>query len=61
VAAATSVVLRDFEQVAAPPVVWVVNIPNENASVKVTTEQPCSDDVPDVAALQRRDLSNASG
>jgi len=38
--AATSVMLQDFEQVATPPTVWVVNIPNENASVKLSADQP---------------------
>ncbi len=38
--AATPVVVQDFEKVATPPTVWVVNIPNENASVKISTEQP---------------------
>jgi hypothetical protein len=38
--AATPVMLQDFEQVSTPPTVWVVGIPNENASVKVSPEQP---------------------
>ncbi|MCX6905643.1 MAG: glycoside hydrolase family 16 protein [Verrucomicrobia bacterium] len=40
VGAATPVMLQDFEKVAAPPTVWVVNIPSENASVKLSSEQP---------------------
>ena len=36
---ATPVVVQDFEQVSSPLTVWVVNIPNENATVQVTTEQ----------------------
>jgi Glycosyl hydrolases family 16 len=38
--AATSVMLQDFEQVTTPPAVWVVNIPNESASVNLSAEQP---------------------
>ncbi len=36
----TQVLVQDFEKVASPPNVWVVNIPNENASVQLTTEHP---------------------
>jgi len=32
--------VQDFEQVSSPPTVWVVNIPNENASVQLSTDQP---------------------
>jgi len=32
--------VQDFEAVSAPPTVWVVNIPNENASVQLSTDQP---------------------
>jgi hypothetical protein len=32
--------VQDYEQVSSPPAVWVVNIPNENASVKISTDQP---------------------
>ena len=38
--AAAPVMVQDFEKVPTPPTVWVVNIPNENASVKLSTEQP---------------------
>ena len=38
--AATSVMVRDFERVASPPTVWVVNLPNETAAVAYSTEQP---------------------
>jgi hypothetical protein len=37
---ATPVMLQDYEKTAEAPTVWVVNIPNENASVKFSTEQP---------------------
>lgn len=37
---ATAVVVRDFEKASAAPTVWVVNIPNENASVRIAAEQP---------------------
>ncbi len=37
---ATQVMVQDFEKVGLPPTVWVVNIPNENASVQLTTEHP---------------------
>jgi hypothetical protein len=40
VAAAAPVMLLDFERGAAAPTVWVVNIPNANASVRLSTEQP---------------------
>ena len=36
----TRVMVQDFEKASAPPNVWVVNIPNENASVQLTTEHP---------------------
>ena len=36
----TRVMVRDFEKAASLPNVWVVNIPNENASVQLTTEHP---------------------
>ena len=32
--------VQDFEKAASLPSVWVVNIPNENASVKLSTEDP---------------------
>ena len=38
--AATPVVVQDFEKVSSPPTVWLVNIPNENASVQLSTNQP---------------------
>jgi hypothetical protein len=37
---ATLVMVEDFEKVPSPPTVWVVNIPNENASVQLSTDQP---------------------
>lgn len=40
VAGAAPVMVQDFENVASPPTVWVVNIPNENASVQLSTDQP---------------------
>jgi hypothetical protein len=38
--AATPVMVQDFEKPSSMPAVWVVNIPNENASVKLSTDQP---------------------
>jgi hypothetical protein len=37
---ATAVMVQDFEKAFSQPTVWVVNIPNENASVKLSTDQP---------------------
>lgn len=37
---ATPVMVLDFESNAAPPTVWVVNIPNENASVALSPDNP---------------------
>jgi len=37
---ATHVMVRDFEKAASPLTVWVVNIPNENASVELSTHEP---------------------
>ncbi len=37
---AASVMVQDFEKASPAPSVWVVNIPNENASVQLATEQP---------------------
>lgn len=37
---ATPVMVQDFEQDSLRPTVWVVNIPNENASVQLSTEDP---------------------
>jgi hypothetical protein len=34
------VMVQNFETAASLPTVWVVNIPNENASVKLSTEDP---------------------
>src|ERR1017187_8638541 len=34
------VTVEDFEKVASPPSVWVVNIPEENASVQLSSDQP---------------------
>jgi len=36
----TPVMVQDFEKVSSPPKVWVVNIPDENASVQVSTDHP---------------------
>ena len=36
----TPVMIQDFENVASPPTVWVVNIPNENASVGLSADHP---------------------
>ena len=36
----TTVMVQDFEKAPAPPTVWVVNIPNENASVQFSTDHP---------------------
>jgi hypothetical protein len=37
---AAAVLIQDFEQAASLPAVWVVNIPNENASVQLSTVDP---------------------
>jgi beta-glucanase (GH16 family) len=37
---ATPVMVQDFEKATLQPSVWVVGIPNENASVQLSTEQP---------------------
>ncbi len=34
------VMVQDFEKASAPPRVWVVNIPDKNASVQLSTEHP---------------------
>ncbi len=36
----TPVTIQDFEKAGLQPSVWVVNIPNENASVRLSTDQP---------------------
>ena len=36
----TPVMVQDFEKASSPPKVWVVNIPNENASVQLSTDHP---------------------
>ena len=36
----TPVMVQDFEKATPQPSVWVVNIPNENASVQLSTDQP---------------------
>jgi hypothetical protein len=36
----TPVMVQDFETGSFAPTVWVVNIPNENASVKLSTDHP---------------------
>jgi len=36
----TPVMVQDFEKASLQPTVWVVNIPNENASVRLSTDQP---------------------
>lgn len=38
--AAAPVMVQDFEAGSALPAVWVVNIPSENASVRLSTENP---------------------
>ena len=37
---ATPVMVQDFEKTTLEPSVWVVGIPNENASVQLSTDQP---------------------
>ena len=37
---AAPVMLQDFETLSSPPSVWVVNVPNENAVVRLSTDQP---------------------
>ncbi len=37
---ATPVMVQDFEKEMAAPTVWVVNIPNENASVALSSDNP---------------------
>ena len=37
---ATPVMVQDFEKADSLPSVWVVDIPNENASVQLSTDQP---------------------
>ena len=36
----TPVMVQDFEKGSSPPKVWVVNIPDENASVQLSTDHP---------------------
>ncbi len=36
----TRVMVQDFEKVPSPPNVWVVNIPDQNASVRISTVHP---------------------
>ena len=36
----TRVLVQDFESASSKPTVWVVNIPNENASVQLSTDHP---------------------
>lgn len=36
----TAVMVQDFESADLEPTVWVVNIPNENASVQLSTDDP---------------------
>jgi len=38
--ASTPVMVQDFEAASEKPSVWVVNIPNDNASVGLSTDQP---------------------
>lgn len=38
--AGTPVVVQDFEEASSLPKVWVVNIPQENASIALSTQQP---------------------
>ena len=37
---AANVTVQDFEKASLQPTVWVVNIPNENASVRISSEEP---------------------
>ena len=37
---ATRVMVQDFEKASSLPAVWVVNIPNENASVRLSADRP---------------------
>jgi hypothetical protein len=37
---AAPAMIQDFERVSSPPAVWVVNIPNENATVRLSNDQP---------------------
>lgn len=37
---ATLVMVQDYEKASSQPTVWVVNIPQENASVRLSTEKP---------------------
>src|ERR1700722_16603539 len=36
----TPVLVQDFEKTSHKPTVWVVNIPNENAAVQLSTDHP---------------------
>ena len=36
----TTVTVQDFEEASSAPTVWVVNIPNENASVQLSGDHP---------------------
>ena len=45
----TAVLVQDFEKVSSLPTVWVVNIPNENASVTLSTDHPHGEAVPEAA------------
>src|SRR5580765_3012467 len=38
--AASSAMLQDFEKAFPAPTVWVVDIPNDNASVQLSTNEP---------------------
>lgn len=38
--ASTPVMVQDYEKVKVQPTVWVVNIPNENASVQLSNAHP---------------------
>jgi hypothetical protein len=40
IASAAPVMVQDYERGSATPAVWVVNIPSENASVRISSEQP---------------------
>jgi hypothetical protein len=40
VRAAVQVTVQDFERASSQPTVWVVDVPDENASVKLSTDQP---------------------
>jgi hypothetical protein len=36
----TAVMVQDFEKIASLPKIWVVNIPNQNAKARLSTDHP---------------------